>query len=292
VLAELDYHETAEADPTLPNVHGRLFVCDSCGVAYPSHLYDLQLFADMYQKNIRRLDLFHRSILQDMRQLLLKEIVKSMSTRFSFSNLLAKISLNAFLVPSFSRGLRGLSVLDVGCGYGDFSKVFRDLGATVTSTEVVPTLVHRLRSDGFECHYGELETIDFGRRRFDLIFMRGVFYRTRDPAAALLAAKGLLAEGGELAVIDPCAEREGGAEYFFRRQFPQGQFYIMDPKLYGSMLERRFGMTMKMGPLIYGRPALLSQGGVWGNLAEFTNIFVGNLLRRRPFMLPYTLLCQ
>lgn len=288
LLLEIDYHDTAEAERELPNVHGSLRACDGCGVAHPSHGYDLARLVELYQKNLSKLDLFHRSFLQELRQLLLREIARGRPRRLSPGSLLDALSLRAFLVPPWSRPLRGRAVLDVGCGYGDFSRIFRALGASVVCSEVVPALVERLRADGFECHLEELERLELGARRFDLVFLRGVLYRTRQPAAALAAARRLLLPGGEIACLDPGAGRDAAA-YFLRRQFPQGQFYLLDRARYAAMLRERFGLLMEGARQIYGRPAPLPQQGILGNLREFGSILSGNLLRQRPYVLAYTL---
>jgi len=288
-LAEIDYHDTAEAHRELPNVRGVLRACADCGVAHPSRSYDLACLVDLYQKNLSKLDLFHRSALQDLRQALLRAVVRGRPQPLSPGALLDALSLRALLVPPWTRSPAGRAVLDVGCGYGDCARIFRDLGASVVCTEVVPALVDRLEADGSECHLEELEKLDLGGRRFDLIFRRGVLYRSRDPAAALEALRRLLAPGGEVACLDPGADREAAADYFFRRQFPQGQFYLIDRERYAAMLRRRFGLELSAARQIYGRPAPLPREGVLGNLEEFGRILSGNLLRRRPYVLAYTL---
>ncbi len=289
-IAEIDYHATIEANRKLPNIHGALFACHTCGVAYPSHVYDVANFAALYQKTIESLDHFHRSTLNDLRQFVIKEILRNRAKRFSVSTLLDVLSLRSLLVPRFGLRPHGLRILDVGCGFGDFAQAFRELGNAVEATEIFPALVERMRSNGFECHLAELERVDFGGRKFDLIIMRGTFYRTRDPATTIETAKRLLAEGGEVACIDPCPGRLG-AEFFLRIQFPQGQFYITDRRKYRTMLEQRYGLVMSRERLLYGRPEAHQTGtsSSIGHLLEFGELLLGNLLRRKSYVLAYTL---
>jgi SAM-dependent methyltransferase len=180
-------------------------------------------------------------------------------------------------------------VLDVGAGFGDFSEAFRALGDTVETTEVVPHLVDYLQHLGFRSHLGELERVSLDGPEFDLIFMRGTLYRTRDPAATLEVAKGLLAPGGAIACLDAGAD-EDAARYWFRSQFPQGQFYVIDRERYRAMLRERFGLGMEQDRMIYGRPEThLKSARLWATALEFGEMFLNNLLRRKPFVLAYSL---
>ena len=73
-------------------------------------------------------------------------------------------------------------------------------------------------------------------------------------------------------------------------QFPQGQYYIIDRDRYRSMLRERFGLAMEHERLIYGRPeSHLKNVGLLGTLFEFGEMIVNNLLRRKPFVLAYSL---
>jgi SAM-dependent methyltransferase len=289
VLSAVRYQETQGANPDLPDVEGRLFACGECGVAYSSHIYALESFPALYHKDVASQDSFHRSLVHRVRARIVREILRSRGRAGSASELLDALFLRALLVPPFRQAPRGLRVLDVGCGYGDFTEAFRALGSEPEATEVLPKLVARLRAQGLACRYGELEHLDFGERRFDLVFLRGTLYRTRDPAAALTAARRLLAAGGELASVDPCPGRDG-VEYFFRMQFPQGQFYVVDLPRYRAMLAARFGFRMEFARQIYGRPRThLKAPGTLGIAIEFAELALNNLLHRRPHVLAYTL---
>ncbi len=207
----------------------------------------------------------------------------------SISAFLDAASFHALLVPLFSCRPPPLDVLDVGAGFGDFAEAFRALGNTVETTEIVPDLVDYMRGLGFRSQLGELERISFDDRRFDLIFMRGTLYRMRDPARTIEVAKGLLTEGGVITCLDTCPGSEG-TEYWFRMQFPQGQFYIIDRERYASMLRERFALVMEHERLIYGRPEVhLRSPGLFGTALEFGEMLLNNVLRRKPFVLAYSL---
>jgi SAM-dependent methyltransferase len=288
-LCEVEYSDTAEATRLVRSVPGKLFECSACGVAFPSHAYDPGVFALLYDKKFRDLDGFDRSVLQRLRMAVLSRMARAHHLRVSLSRLLDVLTLRVLQVPALGRPPRGLRILDVGCGFGEFLKIYTALGNDVIGTEIVPALVERLRRQGFVCRHGELHNLDLGHHMFDVIIMRAVFYRTLAPVHTLEKALAHLAPGGEVVLLDPCPGRDG-ADYFFYKQFPQGQFYVIDRDRYFGMLRRRFGLRCEAARLIYGRPnaplkSLTWFGHVWG-LGE---LLAANLLRRKPYVLSYRL---
>jgi SAM-dependent methyltransferase len=289
VLARIRYHETAEANRDLPDVEGELILCDDCGVAYPSHVYSLEAFPRLYDDALRRLRRFDTSPLQTIRLRLLKEVLRRHHERRSLSRLLDLLTLRVLQVPLVRRLPRGLRILDVGCGFGEFLSVYRSLGNDVTGTEIVPELVDRLRARGYDCRLGELEAARLEGSAFDLILLRAVFYRLRDPAGSLRLLRHLLAPGGEVALVDPCPGA-AGAPYFFGRQFPQGQFYILDRARYLRMIHSRFGLVCTEWRLIYGRPETpVKRPARFAAARELLELFDANLRGRKPYFLSYNL---
>lgn len=291
-LCEVEYRDTAEANRSVPSVHGTLFECPECGVAFPSHAYRPSAFPLLYAKTFRDLDGFDRSVFQRLRMAGLMRIAVAHHRRVSVSRLLDALTCRVLQVPALGRPPRGLRILDVGCGFGEFVKIYSALGNDVVGTEIVPEFVDRLRQAGFDCRLGELQHLDLGSQQFDVVIMRAVFYRTLDPAATFEKVKAHLAPGGEIVLIDACPERDGAA-YFFRKQFPQGQFYVIDRPRYLSMLRQRFGLACAAARLIYGRPEaplkpLTPLGHVWG----LFELIAANLLRRKPYVLSYRLVLR
>jgi SAM-dependent methyltransferase len=175
MLATVRYHETAEANRSLPDIEGALFHCASCGVAYPSHVYDPRAFPLLYAKSLADLSYLDRSLLQKLRKAFLKEILRNRHTDFSLSGLLDAISLHVLQVPQLTRRPRNLRILDVGCGFGEFLEIFQALGNSVVGTEIVPDLVAQLRRRGFDIRDGEVESLGLQQGAFDVIVMRAVF---------------------------------------------------------------------------------------------------------------------
>jgi SAM-dependent methyltransferase len=288
-LCEVEYSDTAEANRVVRSVHGTLFECANCGIAFPSHAYDPGVFALLYDKTFRDLDQFDRSVLQRLRMAVLSRIAMAHHVRLSLSRLLDAVTLRVLQVPQLGRSPHGLRILDVGCGFGEFLKIYTALGNVVIGTEIVPALVGRLRREGYSCWQGELHNLDLGQQQFDVIIMRAVFYRTLVPVQTLEKALAHLAPGGEMVLIDPCPGRDG-ASYFFCKQFPQGQFYVVDRERYFSMLGRRFGLECSAARLIYGRPNAPLRALTWfGHVRGLVELLIANLLRRKPYVLSYRL---
>jgi len=290
VLCQVRYHETAEANRTLPDLAGRLFACSSCGVAFPSHSYRPEAFPLLYSKTFSDLDGFDRSWFQRLRTAALTAMLRNHYRPLSFSRLLDTATLRVLQVPLLGRRPRQLRMLDVGCGFGEFLRIYHGFGNAVVGTEISPEFVQRLTRAGFDCRAGQLDLLEFAEHeRFDAIIFRAVFYRTIDPVATLQKALSVLAPGGELVMLDPCPGREG-AEYFFRKQFPQGQAYIIDEERYLAMLRDRFGVACAARQNIFGRPnaplkKLSPAGHVWGVL----ELGWANLFHQKPYMLSYRL---
>ena len=162
---------------------------------------------------------FNNSFLQNIRLLAL--------TRLILSQLSGPLSSALQIPPHTLTDFKGKQVLDVGCGFGEFSRAYCELGASVTATEVIPQLVEIVNKQGVKCHLGELDELNLNKGTFDVILFRAVLYRTPNPAKTFEVARDLLTSDGELSMIDPCVDL-AGAEYYAFKHFPQGRYYISD----------------------------------------------------------------
>lgn len=289
ILSRINYHDTAEVNRELPNILGKLYHCLECGVAYPSHVYNLDVFPKFYQKSFKDLNYLDDSFIQVLRKKYIKEILRNYHKNFSLSRFLDAISLHVFQVPNVGRKPINLKILDVGCGFGEFLSTYKKLGNDVFGTEIIPKLVARLTDRGYNCHCGELEDINFNGIKFDVIILRAVFYRTRNPRTTLFTLKNLLASSGEIAMVDPCPGKDG-ADYFFKKQFPQGQFYIVDKTRYMKMLYEKFNLRLCDSKLIYGRPkAPLKSIKLLGNVIGLLELLAANMFKYKPYTLSYNL---
>ncbi|HEX6987598.1 MAG TPA: methyltransferase domain-containing protein [Planctomycetaceae bacterium] len=103
-------------------------------------------------------------------------------------------------------GLAGKSVLDVGCGFGAFSRRLHECGADVLTTDLSAELASRAgRSAGTRwCAADALALVDqFGRDRFDVVVSSECVEHTPDPAEAVRQMAAVLKPGGYLSLSTP-----------------------------------------------------------------------------------------
>lgn len=100
------------------------------------------------------------------------------------------------------------TVLDIGCGCGNFLRCMKDAGYSVCGVEPSETGARFARdTHSIEVHHGMME--DFleahGDRKFDIITLLNVLEHLTQPARALSQLLQILAVGGILAVVVPDA---------------------------------------------------------------------------------------
>ena len=102
--------------------------------------------------------------------------------------------------------LAGATVLDVGCGLGQFSERLQARGAKVTATDIGTRLLDLTRERvGCECVQADaldLATV-FGEDRFDIVVSSECIEHTPDPREALRQMAKVLKPGGWLSLSTP-----------------------------------------------------------------------------------------
>jgi len=101
------------------------------------------------------------------------------------------------------RPAAGLSLLDVGCGWGEALLFFRDAGLTVAGFDPAPEAVARARELELDVQVAGVERLDvFGGRRFDIVTLFNVLEHLADPVAVVKEARQTLLQPGGLLIID------------------------------------------------------------------------------------------
>ena len=95
------------------------------------------------------------------------------------------------------------SLLDVGCGAGDFMVAMRDLGWRITGVETDPRAADKARQRGLDVRHGGLEEADFGDESFDAVTMAHVIEHVHDPDELLAECRRILKPGGTLVILTP-----------------------------------------------------------------------------------------
>jgi 2-polyprenyl-3-methyl-5-hydroxy-6-metoxy-1,4-benzoquinol methylase len=97
----------------------------------------------------------------------------------------------------------GESLLDVGCGGGDFIASMRELGWKVSGVETDPIAAERARGRQLDVHQGDLESAAFDATSFDAITLAHVIEHVHEPKRLLMECRRILKPNGKLAITTP-----------------------------------------------------------------------------------------
>jgi SAM-dependent methyltransferase len=115
-------------------------------------------------------------------------------------------------------------VLDVGCGTGIVSRLFRARGCAVVGVEPDARMADFARAQGLTVEAGTLEDWDSGGRRFDLV-VAGQAWHWVDPHAGAAKALSLLRPGGRIGLFWNWARHpedvQGAFEAVYARLAPE-----------------------------------------------------------------------
>lgn len=100
--------------------------------------------------------------------------------------------------------LRGLDILDAGCGFGDFARAARAQGArSVTAIDISERMLSEARASTTDPAIGyvqaSVEDFDFGVHRWDLVVASLVLHYVEDYRSAVRRIAAGLRDGGTLA---------------------------------------------------------------------------------------------
>lgn len=107
----------------------------------------------------------------------------------------------------------GATLLDVGCGNGEFLNLARNMGWKVEGLDVDSRAVEIARSSGLTVHHGGIEVLNGQTERFDVITLGHVIEHVHDPVGLLKACHRLLKPDGLLWLETPNVESYGHACY-------------------------------------------------------------------------------
>jgi 2-polyprenyl-3-methyl-5-hydroxy-6-metoxy-1,4-benzoquinol methylase len=126
----------------------------------------------------------------------------------------------------------GSSLLDVGCGGGDFIATMRELGWKVAGVETDPIAVARAQSRQLDVHQGQLEGAGFDDMSVDAITVAHVVEHVHDPRRLLRECRRILKPNGTLVITTPnsasWAHRHFGRDW--RGLEPPRHIQIFNPR--------------------------------------------------------------
>lgn len=105
------------------------------------------------------------------------------------------------LLPSVRNG----SLLDVGCGAGDWVSKMQDLGWKVRGVDFDAAAVQVARQRGLEVDCGAVEDQRYPAAAFDAVTLNHVIEHVPDPLATVAECRRLLKPGGRLLMFTPNA---------------------------------------------------------------------------------------
>ncbi|MDQ1251445.1 MAG: hypothetical protein QG646_524 [Euryarchaeota archaeon] len=103
---------------------------------------------------------------------------------------------------------KGLQILDVGCGTGELSVLFSEMGHRVTGIDisrnmlkVAKTKAETLKAD-IVFEEGDAETPDYDTSSFDVVFNRHLLWTLPNPKMAVENWSRVLKKGGKVVIVD------------------------------------------------------------------------------------------
>ena len=107
------------------------------------------------------------------------------------------------LVVIMGRPLKGMSVLDIGCGWGQALLAFKKKGMHCYGFDPAPEGVEYARKKGLDVVRAGMEKMDvFGGKRFDVVTLTDVLEHLSDPVAVLKEIRTHLLKPGGVLFID------------------------------------------------------------------------------------------
>lgn len=171
-------------------------------------------------------------------------------------------------VRHLTRPETGGTVLDVGCGNGDFLVQAQRAGWRALGVDLDPAAVASCRRAGLSASVGTIETVDLPRGSLDAVTFGDVIEHLHRPRAALARAHELLRPGGFLWVATPNLSSRGHARFgsaWIGLDPPRHLVVFTREALDQAVVEAGFEIvarpTASFTDWVYSRSALLAGGG-------------------------------
>ena len=148
-------------------------------------------------------------------------------------------------------GLKGESLLDIGCAYGPFLSAAADKGINVFGTDIADDAVayvqNKLKLPAVSSAFPEIDTAEeFGIAQFDIVTMWYVIEHFKDLGSVLRKVASLVKKGGIFAFSTPSGEgisAKSDKDHFFQIS-PTDHYTIWEPGRADAIL-RPFGFKVE-----------------------------------------------
>lgn len=153
---------------------------------------------------------------------------------------------------------RGQSILELGCGTGGMTAKLLDRGARVLSVDRSPVMIDRAKARVPNGTFEQSEITAYEpKQRYDRVFFAFVLHELErdDRAKALALAKGALAPGGRIAVVDHARPQSGAIA-----RWVSNFVHAFEPESVSALLEHGFEPELQAAGLEIEARELLAGG--------------------------------
>lgn len=215
------------------NKHGRhklsedefgIYFCNECGVLFLEGVKVNRIYYGKYYKDNYYRDGASRGLLSRI------------LTFFS----LASIRRKERLILKYFDNFQKISILDVGCGDGQFLDHFNDNKFGKYGLELNQAAIKTCQKKGIFVYRGKLTDLNFKNKKFDVITMWHSFEHMADPVATLYKARKILSARGILVIQTPSVDSFGfkfGRENWFHLDSPR-HLFIYSKKAIGELCKK------------------------------------------------------
>ena len=95
------------------------------------------------------------------------------------------------------------TLLDIGCGAGDWLMIFEKMGFDATGVDLNPRVVETALGRGLNVECRRIEELVASGERYDVVVLSQILEHLSEPQEVLRTVEGLLAAGGSLVVAVP-----------------------------------------------------------------------------------------
>jgi len=172
----------------------------SCLVCASTELTDLKNYQKAYLCQCNSCNfIFSRKIPSD------KDLKRYYSDDYDRTRYFSHITYQRYkeLLLSFESSRKTNKILDIGCGYGFFLTVAKELGWEVYGTELSNKAAEHCIKNGISMHLGDLDTNTFSEHEFDVIVAIELIEHINTPKAFAEQTHRLLRKGGKLYITTP-----------------------------------------------------------------------------------------
>jgi 2-polyprenyl-3-methyl-5-hydroxy-6-metoxy-1,4-benzoquinol methylase len=239
-------HEFSSADlmfgGTKPYDYHR---CTACGVIYQHPLPDNEEIAGFYPESYIVYCQPSRIEFDAVQKAVLKH-------RYGYDNLTTSWPAAVFAqlapaarIPEVIPRIEGGTVLDIGCGNGEYLLRLRSIGWNCKGVEFNETAVSICRQHGLDIHHGDLKSANFESGSFDFVTAHHLLEHVPDPHELVGEIARILKPGGTLLIRTPNSNALGRAWFgnnWYANDVPRHLFLYSEHNL--ERLANDHGLTL------------------------------------------------